>query len=67
LLIERTNSEIIFRLPNTINFDELQDIANFFKYKELTKKSKATQKQIDALIKEVKKGRWEKTRAKIGL
>ncbi len=47
MIIERTNNEIIFRLPATMNIDELQDIADFLEFKEISKKSKATQKDVD--------------------
>ena len=31
--IERTNNEIIFRLPYTIDIDDLQDLTDLFEYK----------------------------------
>lgn len=65
MIIERTLSEVIIRLPATINITDLQEMANFLKYSELTQKSKVTQKQIDTLVKEVKKGRWEKSRKRL--
>ena len=67
MIIERTNKEVIFRLPNSINIDDLQDIANMLECREIAKKSKATQKEVDLLVKSVKKGRWAKTKTKIGL
>lgn len=65
MIIERTLSEVIIRLPATINITDLQEMANFLRYSELTQKSKVTQKQIDILVKEVKKGRWEKSRKRL--
>jgi RNA:NAD 2'-phosphotransferase (TPT1/KptA family) len=65
MIIERTLSEVIIRLPATINITDLQEMANFLRYSELTQKSKVTQKQIDTLVKEVKKGRWEKSRKRL--
>jgi len=67
MLIERTSKEIIFRLPSSINFEDLQDIANLFTFKEIALKSKATQKDVDGLVKKIKKGRWNKTKQKLGL
>ncbi len=60
MIIERTNSEIIIRLPGDINIDELQDLTNWFLYKEVTRKSKATQPDVDLLVNQIKKGRWNK-------
>ena len=60
MIIERTKSEIIIRLPGDINIDELQDMTDWFNYKEITSNSKAKQEEVDALVSQIKKGRWEK-------
>lgn len=39
-----------------INVDGLQDMTYFFEFKEISKKSKAIQKDVDKLVKAVKKG-----------
>jgi hypothetical protein len=65
MIVERTNKEIIFRLPSNIDLDDLQDLADLFEYKDITRKSKATQKDVDLLVKSVKKGRWNKTKQKL--
>jgi hypothetical protein len=65
MIIERTSNEVIIRLPGNINIADLQEMANYIRYKELTSKSKVTQKQVDELVKEVKKGRWAKTRKQL--
>jgi transcriptional regulator of heat shock response len=67
MTIERTKNEVIFRLPNNINLDDLQDFADYFQYRTIAKKSKATQTEVDNLVKEIKKGRWDKTRKQLGL
>jgi hypothetical protein len=66
MMIERTQNEIIFRFPISMDLDDLQDLTDFFEYRELARKSKATQKDVDGLVKAVKKGRWEKTRQQLG-
>jgi hypothetical protein len=65
MIIERINNEIIFRLPGDINVDDLQDMTDLFEFKEIAKKSKAKQKNVDILVKSIKKGRWDKTKNKI--
>jgi len=65
MIIERTLSEVIIRLPASINITDLQEMANFLRYSELSQKSRVTQKQIDSLVNEVKKGRWEKSRKRL--
>ncbi len=60
MIIERTKDEIIIRLPADINIDDFQDMTDWFQYKELTRNSKAKQEDVDALVNQVKKGRWNK-------
>ena len=63
MIIERTKSEIIIRLPGDINIDELQDMTDWFQYKEIAHKSKAKQSDVDSLVSQIKKGRWNKRKA----
>lgn len=67
MIIERTKDEVIFRLSKNVKLDDLQDLADLFTYKEIAKKSKATQKDVDNLVKSVKKGRWAKTKKQLDL
>ena len=67
MIIERTENEVIFKFSGNINVDDLQDIADFLELAELANKSKATQNEVDALVKIVKKGRWDKTKSRLGL
>lgn len=61
MLIERTSDEVIIRLPATVDATGLQRLVDYIMYKEATANSKATQKQVDALADQVKKGWWKKT------
>lgn len=36
MIIERTKNEIVIRLLPTIDTEELQELVNYFRYKELT-------------------------------
>lgn len=65
--IERTKDEVIFRLPADTDIDDLQAMIDFFEYIQIVKKSKASQQDVDDLVKEVKKGRWAKTKLKLNL
>jgi hypothetical protein len=64
MVIERTDDEVIIRLPAYVNTEGLQRFVNLLSYKEATAKSEATQAQVDELVKEVKKGRWAKNGSK---
>ncbi len=60
MTIERTEDEIIVRLPATFDVEELQKMIDLLEYKSIISKSKATQEQIDELSKEVSKSIWNK-------
>ena len=62
MLIERTNKEIIIRLPATVDTDDLQDFLDYSRYKELTSKFKVSQKEVDKLADTINKNWWNKNR-----
>jgi dimeric dUTPase (all-alpha-NTP-PPase superfamily) len=64
MIIERTNNEILLRLPANMDTDVLQKIINFLKYKEATKKSLATEKEVNSLADESKKNWWKENKGK---
>ena len=65
MLIERTNREVIIRLPLSVDTEGLQRLVDFLSYREATAKSKATQRQVDSLSREVKKGWWKANRDRL--
>ena len=58
MTIERTQSEIIIKVPANVNVEGVQHLLDFLTYREATAKSRATQEDVDKLVVEVKKGRW---------
>ena len=58
MVIERTNKEIIFRLPADLDISGLQRIVNYLQYKELVMKSEGTEEQANQLANESKKRWW---------
>jgi hypothetical protein len=65
MIIERTPNEIISRVPKNMNLDDLQDLSDLFEYKEITKNTKTSHKDVDDLVKTIKKGRWKKTKQQL--
>lgn len=65
MLIERTNTEVIIRLPAYVDTNGLQRLVDYLTYKEATAKSKAKQADVDALANEVKAGWWAKNRNRL--
>lgn len=62
MVIERTNKEIIFRLPVNIDVSGLQRIVNYLKYKEAVMKSQGTEAQANELANESKKRWWNENK-----
>jgi hypothetical protein len=65
MTIERTSKEVIIRLPSYVSTEGLQRLVDYLTYKEATAKSKAKKSDVDALVKEVKKGWWTKNRSRL--
>ena len=59
MLVERTNKEIIIRLPASVNVDDLQVFINYVRYKEITSKLKVKQSDVDKLVNEVNDSWWQ--------
>jgi len=62
MVIERTANEVIIRLPASINWEDLELMIRFIKYKQNVSNSKATQEEIDQLAREVNKQWWEENK-----
>jgi hypothetical protein len=63
MILERTNNEILVRLPAYVDLSELQNMLDYLEYKENTAKTKATQKDVDNLSETVNKSIWSKFKA----
>ncbi len=64
MVIERTNTEIIMRLPADFDAPGLDHIINYLKYKEAIRLSKGTEKQANELADESKKRWWAENKHK---
>ncbi|NGM60405.1 hypothetical protein G5B30_00610 [Sphingobacterium sp. SGG-5] len=62
MVIERTDKEVIIRLPSYVNTDGLQRLIDYLTYTEATAQSKAKQADVDKLAEEVKSGWWKQNR-----
>ena len=67
MIVERQNIEILVRFDAGTKASKIQTIIDYLRYEELTSKSTATEDDVDNLMKEVKKGRWNKVKKEIGL
>ncbi len=64
MVIERNEKEVVIRLSAQINWEEIQLMLNFFKYRETVAKSKATQEDIDQIAREINKSWWEENKSR---
>ena len=64
MIIERTDSEIVIRIPAFVKTESLQQIIDYLTYQEVTSNSKAKQSQVDLLAKEAKKGWWQNNKTR---
>tara|TARA_Y100001949_G_C15875772_1_gene281542 strand:+ start:476 stop:679 length:204 start_codon:yes stop_codon:yes gene_type:complete len=60
--IQRTDSEILFKLPANVDTLGLQRMIDYLRYKEATAESTADQAQIDKLAKESKANWWKENK-----
>ncbi len=67
MIVERQKNEILVRFSSRMKTSRIQTILDYLRYEELTSKSTATEDDVDKLIKEVKKGRWNRTKEELGL
>ena len=65
MIIERTEKEIIIRIPVDIDTSDIQEMIDFVRYKELTSKSQAKPKEIADFLKTYKTGRHQEALGKI--
>jgi len=64
MVIERTNNEVIFRLPADIDTTGFERIVNYLKYKEAIRKSQGTDEQANTLANESKKRWWAENKSR---
>ena len=62
MIIERTEKEILIRIPNSVDIEGAQRIIDYIRYQEITSRSKATQVDVDKLADEVNRAWWEKNK-----
>lgn len=63
--IERTDKEILIRIPANLSSKKLQDILDLLRYSELTAKSSATQQDADNMASDINMQWWSKNRDRL--
>lgn len=60
--IERTDKEIIIRIPASIDTEGLQELVDYVRYKEITSKFEVDQNDVDKLADEINESWWSKNK-----
>ena len=64
MVIENNKNEIILKIPAGFDLLGIQRILNYLKYKEIIKKSEATQEIVDEIAEESKINWWKENKDK---
>lgn len=59
MTIERTEEEIIIRIPSTVETNDIQDFIDYMRYKELGQDVEVPQAEIDKLATELNTDWWK--------
>ncbi len=62
MIIERTDKEIVIRIPGNVDIEGVQKFINYIRYKELTSGSKVEQQDADYLANKIDKNWWLKNK-----
>jgi len=62
MIVERTDKEIVFKIPADTDIKELQRIFDFLKYREATQDSQATEEIANKLADESKANWWKENK-----
>ncbi len=64
MTIQRTESEIIIKIPATTGAEEIQRLIDYLVYTNAVSQSKAKQDEVGALAREVNKDWWMENKEK---
>jgi hypothetical protein len=64
MIIERTTNEFVIRFPFTTNSEQMQDIIDYLRFKELTANYNVAQSEVDRLAKDINRKWWEQNQSK---
>jgi hypothetical protein len=64
MIIEKTDDELIIRLPATVNAMEIQDLLSYLRYQEITSKFTVKQSEVDKLASQLNKDWWKSNKDK---
>lgn len=60
--VDRSEKEIVVRIPIDLDSEKLQSVLDLIRYGELTSQSNIGQEEVDKLASEINKSWWSKNR-----
>ena len=63
MIIERTTNEFVIRFPFTTNSEQMQDMIDYLRFKELTAGYRVAQSEVDQLAKAINRKWWEQNQS----
>jgi NTP pyrophosphatase (non-canonical NTP hydrolase) len=63
--VERTDKEVIIRLSASVDTEDLQNLLNYARYKELTSTFPLLQEEADELAKQINQNWWSENRKRL--
>lgn len=67
MTIERSDKELIIKVPSNVDIEGVQQIIDYIRYKEVLSKSKATDEDIEKLSEELNQSWWDANKEKFDL
>ena len=65
MIIERTKNEVVIRLQPTVDTEELQELANYFRYKEITSTYSIPQETVNMIASDVNVNWYKENRDRL--
>ena len=62
MIIERTASEFVIRIPFITQVEQMQDLIDYLRYKELTSSYEVSQSEVDTLAREINRNWWNQNK-----
>ena len=63
--VERTDNELMVRIPGNMTSSRILSTMDYLRYEELTFDLKETKEEINKLVDEVKKGHWNRIKRRL--
>ena len=65
MIIEQTNSEILIRIPKSVDTEGIQRALNYIRYKELTSDVQTNQDEVNLLADEIDNNWWKQNKDRL--